>query len=202
MFKFAMMVLILLLVSMNAVEEELHEYLALFAAAVFFFHVFAQKWWLSGQVPRWSRALRMKSLSAVVLFVVFAFTMLSGLLLSRYTVPAFRVKALQAIMIEVHHGLGTLFLLLSFFHFGLHLSMKKIRALGLLKVVGVSAGLLSFYSSLRLLPDFIYSDFGWSIGEFFESADPRLVTAALVPLTAAVLGLILNTISFRSAENA
>lgn len=197
-----MMVLILLLVSRNAVEEELHEYLALFAAAVFFFHVSAQKWWFSGQVQRWSSALRMKSLSAVALIIVFALTMLSGLLLSRYAVPAFRVKALQAAMIEVHHGLGMLFLLLSFFHFGLHLSMKKIRAFGPAKVVGVSLVLLGLYAALRVLPDFIYSDFGWSIGEFFQSTDLSLAAAALVPLTAAVLGLLLNTVSFRSARNA
>lgn len=115
MFKIAMLILILLLVSMNVVEEEAHEYLAFFAAAVFVCHAAAQKWWFSAVCPRFGMALRIKSLSVIALMIVFLFTMISGALLSRYALPMLRVKTIQALMIDVHHSLGMVFLLLSFF---------------------------------------------------------------------------------------
>lgn len=60
-------------------------------------------------------ALRIKSLSVIALMIVFLFTMISGALLSRYALPMLRVKTIQALMIDVHHSLGMVFLLLSFF---------------------------------------------------------------------------------------
>ena len=63
MFKIAMLILILLLVSMNVVEEEAHEYLAFFAAAVFVCHAAAQKWWFSAVCPRFGMALRINCLN-------------------------------------------------------------------------------------------------------------------------------------------
>ena len=102
MFKIAMLILILLLVSMNVVEEEAHEYLAFFAAAVFVCHAAAQKWWFSAVCPRFGMALRIKSLSVIALMIVFLFTMISGALLSRYALPMLRVKTIQALMIDVH----------------------------------------------------------------------------------------------------
>lgn len=201
MFKIAMLILILLLVSMNTVEEEAHEYLAFFAAAVFVFHAAAQKWWFSSSCPRFSVALRIKSLSAFALMIVFLLTMGSGALLSRYAVPFLRVKTIQALMIDVHHSLGMVFLLLCFFHFGVHLSIGKFKAIGIAKVGLVSLGMIVFYTALHYLPDFVYSDFELNMADLLRNYDSGLFLVTLVPFISVFLGLLLNTLPIWRANN-
>lgn len=194
MLKIAMLILILLLVSMNAVEEEAHEYLAFFAAAVFVLHAAAQKWWFSTACPRFGIALRIKSLSAIALMIIFLLTMISGALLSRYALPMLRVKTIQALMIDVHHSLGMVFLLLSFFHFGVHLSIQKIKAIGIAKAGLVTLGMLALYTALHCLPDFAYNDFELNMVDLLRNYDSGLLFAALLPFVSVFLGLLLNTL--------
>ncbi|ANU64988.1 hypothetical protein [Turicimonas muris] len=201
MFKIAMLILILLLVSMNVVEEEAHEYLAFFAAAVFVCHAAAQKWWFSAVCPRFGMALRIKSLSVIALMIVFLFTMISGALLSRYALPMLRVKTIQALMIDVHHSLGMVFLLLSFFHFGVHLSIEKIKAIGIVKVGFVTLGMLVLYIALHCLPDFVYSDFEMNMVDLLRNYDSGLFLVTLVPFISVFLGLLLNTLPIWRANN-
>ena len=201
MFKIAMLILILLLVSMNVVEEEAHEYLAFFAAAVFVCHAAAQKWWFSAVCPRFGMALRIKSLSVIALMIVFLFTMISGALLSRYALPMPRVKTIQALMIDVHHSLGMVFLLLSFFHFGVHLSIEKIKAIGIVKVGFVTLGMLVLYIALHCLPDFVYSDFEMNMVDLLRNYDSGLFLVTLVPFISVFLGLLLNTLPIWRANN-
>ncbi len=202
MFKIAMMILILLLVSMNAVEEMMHEYLAFFAAGIFVLHAAAQKWWFSAVCPRFSVALRIKSFSAIALMIVFFLTMISGALLSRYAVPVLRVKTIQALMIDVHHSLGMIFLLLSFFHFGAHLSIKKIKAIGFARVSLVTLGMLALYITLHCLPDFVSNDFEEDMADLLRNYDSGLLLVAVFPCLSVFLGLLLNSLPLRRTHHA
>lgn len=123
--KVLMLFLLILIVSINATEEELHEYLACVFIFLSGFHLLKQHWWISMRGRMFRGSLGIKSVCAVLLVLAAVLTLFSGLLTSRYAFAMLRIKSHQALLIDVHHTAAFIFFLLCSFHFGLHLSLHK-----------------------------------------------------------------------------
>lgn len=123
--KVLMLFLLILIVSINATEEELHEYLACAFIFLSGLHLLMQRWWISMRGAMFRNSLGIKSVCAALLVLAAVLTILSGLLTSRYAFVMLRIKSHQALLINVHHTAAFTFFLLCSFHFGLHLSFHK-----------------------------------------------------------------------------
>ncbi len=100
-----------------------------------------------------------------------------------------RVKTIQALMIDVHHSLGMVFLLLSFFSlWRTPFDREKIKAIGIVKVGFVTLGMLVLYIALHCLPDFVYSDFEMNMVDLLRNYDSGLFLVTLVPFISVFLG--------------
>ncbi len=93
------------LVEINGTEESLHEYLAIIVLLIAVQHLLKQKWWF-GMMRFGFRNQSLKLKMTAVLLVSFCCTVISGILISRYALPAARIKAIQPVMLDLHHILG------------------------------------------------------------------------------------------------
>lgn len=81
------------LVGINGTEESLHEYLAIFVLLIAVQHLLKQKWWF--RMMRFGlRNQPLKLKMTAVLLVSFCCTVISEILVSRYALPAARIKAI------------------------------------------------------------------------------------------------------------
>ena len=93
------------LVGINGTEESLHEYLAIFVLLIAVQHLLKQKWWF--RMMRFGlRNQPLKLKMTAVLLVSFCCTVISEILVSRYALPAARIKAIQPVMLDLHHFFG------------------------------------------------------------------------------------------------
>lgn len=181
--KVLMLFLLILIVSINATEEELHEYLACVFIFLSGYHLYQQRWWISMKDTRFRGPLGIKSVCAVLLILAAVLASLSGLLTSRYAFAMLRVKSYQALLIDLHHTAAFMFFLLCSFHFGLHLSFSKRYGRVLLK--GAAGGFVM--SAGVLLVNWIVEQ-----ADFFTaalSADELIYVAAPVMGSTCALGL-------------
>ena len=92
------------LVGINGTEESLHEYLAIFVLLIAVQHLLKQKWWF--RMMRFGlRNQPLKLKMTAVLLVSICCTVISEILVSRYALPAARIKAIQPVMLDLHHFL-------------------------------------------------------------------------------------------------
>ncbi len=113
------------LVGINGTEESLHEYLALVVLLGVVQHLMRQGWWF--RMLRFGfRKQPLKLKMTAVMLVSFFCTMISGILISRYAVPAARIKAIQPVMLDLHHFFGYTTFFLTFLHVGAHLKARKL----------------------------------------------------------------------------
>ena len=124
--KIFMLLLLVFIVSINATEEALHEYLACLFVLLSVWHLLGQGWWLSMGRQIFGASLRLKSAMAIIMAFSAVLTLLSGLLISRYAFPFFKLPHYQSVLIELHHTAAFTFFVLCSFHFGLHLSFRKL----------------------------------------------------------------------------
>ena len=61
-----------------------------------------------------------------LLLVSFCCTVISGILISRYAFPAARIKAIQPVILDLHHFFGYTTFFLTFLHVGAHLKARKL----------------------------------------------------------------------------
>ena len=82
------------LVGINGTEESLHEYLAIFVLLIAVQHLLKQKWWF--RMMRFGlRNQPLKLKMTADLLVSFCCTVISEILVSRYALPAARIKAIS-----------------------------------------------------------------------------------------------------------
>lgn len=113
------------LVEINGTEELLHEYLAIIVLLIAVQHLLKQKWWF-GMMRFGFRNQLLKLKMTAVLLVSFCCTVISGILISRYALPAARIKAIQPVMLDLHHILGYTTFFLTFLHVGAHVKARKL----------------------------------------------------------------------------
>lgn len=113
------------LVGINGTEESLHEYLALIVLLIAVQHLLKQKWWF-GMMRFGFRNQPLKLKMTAVLLVSFCCTVISGILISRYALPAARIKAIQPVMLGLHHFFGYTTFFLTFLHVGVHLKAREL----------------------------------------------------------------------------
>lgn len=93
------------LVGINGTEESLHEYLAIFVLLIAVQHLLKQKWWF--RMMRFGlRNQPLKLKMTAVLLVSICCTVISEILVSRYALPAARIKAILPVMLDLHHFFG------------------------------------------------------------------------------------------------
>lgn len=113
------------LVGINGTEESLHEYLAIFVLLIAVQHLLKQKWWF--RMMRFGlRNQPLKLKMNAVLLVSFCCTVISEILVSRYALPAARIKAIQPVMLDLHHFFGYITFFLTFLHVGAHVKARKL----------------------------------------------------------------------------
>ena len=108
------------LVGINGTEESLHEYLAIVVLLIAVQHLLKQKWWF-GMMRFGLRNQPLKLKMTTLLLVSFCCTVISGILISRYAFPAARIKAIQPVILDLHHFFGYTTFFLTFLHVGAHL---------------------------------------------------------------------------------
>lgn len=113
------------LVGINGTEESLHEYLALIVLLIAVQHLLKQKWWF-GMMRFGFRNQPLKLKMTAVLLVSFCCTVIAGILISRYALPTARIRAIQPVMLELHHFFGYTTFFLTFLHVGAHIKAQEL----------------------------------------------------------------------------
>ncbi len=134
--------------------------------------------------------------------IVFLFTMISGALSFQVRPPYAESQTIQALMIDVHHSLGMVFLLLFFFFtLAYTFRIEKIKAIGIVKVGFVTFGNALFYTSLCIVcRTFVYSDFEMNMVDLLRNYDSGLFWSPLFRLSRYSLGFFEHTANLEGQQ--